>query len=267
MALEVVNILSETEKSAELRYVCLVSERAAVKFALTGGVQSVGGSLQNIAPAPYPYNATAGTNFVCQSVKFSGMGEVFGSPPKIFVDVTFAPPTKDQEEDDGDPWDLFSVSLSVAAEGVQIPKQNYTIDDVSAGDKNGETLTEEEMSIQKWISSIELTLSSDRMQTFKASTMCDKIAKVNSSTFTIPSPNDSASEKQFAAGTVLFLGYSADQKTSSDGYDYATRSLVFNIKKNGGKGHNAIWLPSAAAFVTVDPPIYESTSFDDLFTN
>ena len=267
MSLEVVNILSESEKSAELRYICLVSERAAVKFALTGGIQSVGGSLQNIAPAAYPYNLESGSNFVCQSVKFSGVGEVWGTPPKIFLDATFGPPRKDQEEDDGDPWDLFSVSVSVAAEAIRIPKANYTIDDESAGDKDGETLSEEEIEILKWLPTVELTLSSDRMQNFKLDTMADKIAHVNSSTFTVPSPNDEDSERQFAAGTVLFLGMSGDGKMTSDGYDYTTRSLVFQIRKNGGKGWNSIWLPDAEAFVTIDPPIYESTSFDDLFTN
>ena len=258
MALEIVNILDESLSrescTATVRYKCLSAERYTVANALIGGYSMLG---LWTPPASYPYS----WNLTVKDVKIKSVGEVFGSPGYVFLDVSYeTPKPEDQEQNPADPVDLFTVSVSVSAEGVTIPNGDFKWAD------NNEPLTDEDIALQKWIPAIEVNLKCGRMLKLKTSTCASKAGKINSANFKIP--NDDT----FGAETVLFLTASGEQKKTSEGFDFASRDLKFMIRPDGW---NKLWRPAtsgyvgggaAGAWVATAPPIYESTTFTDLFT-
>jgi len=257
LALELINILDENISrescSATIRYKCLDSERYTVANALIGGFSLLG---VWTPPASYPYS----WNLRVKDVKVKPVGEVFGSPGYVYLDVTYETPKPEEQENNGaDPEDLFTVSVSVSCEGVALPKGDFKWAD------NNEPLTDEDIAIQKWLPCIEVSLKCGRMVKLKTSTCASLAGKINSATFKIP--NDDS----FGVGQVLFLTMNGEQKKTSEGFDYASRDLKFMIRPDGW---NKLWRPATGyvgggapgAWVATTPPIYESASFTNLFT-
>lgn len=257
-----INVLSETEKSAELRGKCLVSERGIIKLLLTGGMRMVGGELEPQAPAAYPYNVSGGLNLVVKGVKVSPVGETWGSPAYCYLDVSYGPP-KPEEETSADPMDLFQVSIQIAAEGLKLPEEGLVWGSgASNSDIQGNPLEEgEDTAPMLWIPTVEISFKNERLKKLKSLTIAQKASHTNSAVFTIP--NDDT----FPIDCVLFVGCSGEQKRTEEGYKYASRDLKFHAR---AVSWNKQWCPKTGQFEPIQcadgSPLYAQTSFADLFT-
>lgn len=248
MALEIIAVQDETYDrdggSATLLCRCLWSERVAVCYALTGGYTRVGGSMEFVAPSSYPYNSS----LVVNNVSIEPEGDLSKHTAQhARLTIQYGVPDYPDEED------LFTTSISVSAEGIALPKENFTW---SSGSKNGEQLSDSDAEVSKWIPFVSITMSSPWLPRLDAEKMGEKMNHVNSGSFAIP--NDDTLD----AGTILFLGANNDQTRSTDGYQMASRSLEFAYRKDGW---NKIWSPEDNDFESLTPDIYESTTFDELF--
>lgn len=205
----------------------------------------------------YPMTCPFWYPLVVKSVKVKPITFDTDTYARAELTVSFGVPKADEKEPpEESPYDMFDVTINTSAEAVSIPGKAYKW--VS----NNKPLGDNDIMLQKWIPTIEVTFKSERFMHLDVGTMATAVAHVNSGTFYIPGETSS-----FGSGQVLFLGAGSTQKWTSVNYNntslrYAPRDLKFQIKPSGW---NYFFDTDSQLFKEVTPHPYDSASFSTLF--
>lgn len=250
---------------------CNFEERFTAMNTFTGGYNIKDGSLEPRLPSPYPY----GGPWVCSSVKLSPVGEIYGSPPLVYVDVSYGIPKagdKEQEDqEDSEAIDLYTVSANVSAEALKIPakKLKYASSGGGGGyDGDGNpsstsTLSEDDAEFFIYLPQIELSVKSDKCRGMNLSVAQSLVGKVNDSTFRV---RDGGGMASWAAGQVLYMGLSGSTSYTSEGFDVASQDHKFLCKTHSWNQHYNAKTGNWEFVQTVDgKPLYTAGNLMSLF--
>ena len=241
-------------------------------YEMVGGYFMVGGSLQRFFPAPCPYFS----GLVCKSAKVVPVGDwdsVNGGYKQAFINVAYGIP-KAEDTLKTDFIDYFTVKTAISAEALSIPGKPYKwavpVGNPSASDV---LVNEGELLMQKWLATMEITMQCRFFQNMKSDTFRKAVGKVNNATLTDPEGTT------YEAETILFVGIEQERLFTPEGYVYVPRNLKFLVRSNTNPGSptvhgwNSFWCEKYVAGVgegswqPVTPKPYDSTDFDDLFTD
>lgn len=225
--LEFIKVLSESTTSCERLYMCGLSERFTYMNAFTGGYTINDGNLELRLPSPYP----DGGPWVVKDVKISAVGEVFGSPPLVYLTVSYGIPKAGdkQEDEEQEPIDLYSVSASVSAEALKIPSKRLKYSGESEAMKD-----EDDAGVFIYIPSIELGVSSDKCKGMNLSAAKSLVGKVNNSIFRV---RDGGGLVSWSPECVLYMGESASTTYTSEGFDVASQDHKFLARDRSWNQH------------------------------
>lgn len=261
MGLEFITVLNESTTSPEVRFMCGLGERFACMNQLTGGWKIKDGNMELTAPAPYP----CGGPWVVKDVKISPIGEVFGSPPLVYLDVSYGfPKTGDkQQEEQQEAIERYSISASVSCEGLKIPNKKLKY----LGES--ETLKDEDdAAVFVFISQIELSVKSDKCRGMNLSLAQNMAGHVNNSIFRV---RDGGGMVQWMPECVLYMGLNGDTKfmTGEDNayFDAATQDHKFLCRTVSWNKHFNVNTGTWKDVVTEEgsKPLYTPANLMSLF--
>jgi hypothetical protein len=245
---------------------CGFEERFAAMNNLTGGWKMVEGNPELRLPSPYPY----GGPWVVKDVKISPIGEVFGSPPYVYLDVSFGFPKngekQQEDEEQAEPIDLYTVSANVSAEALKIPykKITYSDGDTGSGYTGYETtLTEDDAEYFVYLPQIELSVSSDKCRGMNLAVAKSLVGKVNNAPFRV---RDGGGMATWAPECVLYMGLSGNTSYTTEGFAKATQDHKFLCKDHSWNTHYDAKTGSWKRVQTVDgQSLYTAGNLMSLF--
>ena len=224
--------------------------RNSITAHLSAGWMFINGALGYFLPASIP--AQVGHGLICLSDKITPLNyanSATGSTRLVQHTCMFGVP-RPEDSSSQDSIDWFTCEIQVGGQGVTVPNQNYR------WASNNQPLSSKDVEVQAIIPEIELTLKCERMLKLGVYKMASLIGTTNNSPFTVP--NDDT----LPTGSMLFLGDNGSQKFTSEGYQYATRSLKFAVRLDGW---NKIFNPDTGQLEAITPSPFSSADHSPLF--
>lgn len=253
-ARKITNIkISRDGSTASEEWLCPWTEAILQGKLLEGGYQTVFGVPVYLPPATFPEMP----GLQCNGVDIEPFGDQTADD-YLTARLKVSYGTNKAGDDNGDPKDIAEITVSIAAEALQIPPPDEAkIFQWASGPKSGEDIKQSVPSLIKWLPLAEINVKFKFKPSFDIEAFAGLAAMVNDATVSILGAD-------FDEQTLLFMGANTSVAITTDGTKGFGRDIKLVHKQSGW---NYLYDPEIGSFNRVTPELYEGAGFDPLWAD